>query len=186
RKNEPGWGSNIHPVWVETALAMIAFSALCVVVLSVAGPRIAVEPDDGAYHYSIVAITMGDFLTLSSSQINALDAQMGPSGTQVPNQWVNLHDGRYISEKDPGYPYLAAPFEKLGIIRLGPLFFGALACVGLFLGARRWIGRFGGPAAVGLYCSSGAALLFAWRIYMPTFTEASLVAAGTGILLWAV
>jgi hypothetical protein len=39
---------------------------------------------------------------------------------------------------------------------------------------------------VGLFCSSGAALLFAWRDYMPTFTDASLIAAGTGALLWAV
>jgi hypothetical protein len=38
---------------------------------------------------------------------------------------------------------------------------------------------------VGLYCSSGAALLFAWRDYMPTFTDASLIAAGSGTLLWA-
>jgi hypothetical protein len=37
---------------------------------------------------------------------------------------------------------------------------------------------------VGLYCSSGAALAFAWRDYMPTFTDASLVAAGFGLLLW--
>jgi hypothetical protein len=37
-----------------------------------------------------------------------------------------------------------------------------------------------------LFCSSGAALLFAWRDYMPAFTEASLIAAGTGALLWAV
>jgi hypothetical protein len=37
---------------------------------------------------------------------------------------------------------------------------------------------------VGLYCSSGAALLFAWRDYMPTFTDASLIAAGSGTLLW--
>jgi hypothetical protein len=57
--------------------------------------------------------------------------------------------------------------------------------VGLFVGGRRWLGRWGGPAAVGLYCSSGAALAFAWRDYMPTFTDASLVAAGTGLLLWA-
>jgi hypothetical protein len=39
---------------------------------------------------------------------------------------------------------------------------------------------------VGLFCSSGAALLFAWRDYMPTFTDASLIAAGTGAVLWAV
>jgi hypothetical protein len=37
-----------------------------------------------------------------------------------------------------------------------------------------------------LYCSSGAALAFAWRDHMPTFTDASLIAAGTGLLLWTV
>jgi hypothetical protein len=66
------------------------------------------------------------------------------------------------------------------------LFYGALGCLGRFLGGRRWLGRFGGAAAVGLFCSSGAALLFAWRDYMPTFTDASLIAEGTGVLLWAV
>ena len=86
----------------------------------------------------------------------------------------------------PGYPFLAAPFQALGIIRSAPLFYGALACLGLFIGGRRWLGRFGGPAAVGLYSSSGAAFAFAWRDYMPTFTDASLIAAGFGLLLWAV
>jgi hypothetical protein len=97
-----------------------------------------------------------------------------------------MADGRYISEKDPGYPFFAAPFQALGIIRWAPLFFGGLACAGLFVGARRWLGRFGGSAAVGPYCSSGAALLFAWREYMSTFTDASQVAAGCGLMLWAV
>jgi len=69
---------------------------------------------------------------------------------------------------------------------LAPLFYGALGCLGLFFGARRWLGRYGGAAAVGLFCSSGAALLLAWCDYMPTFTGASLIAAGTGALLWAV
>ena len=55
----------------------------------------------------------------------------------------------------------------------------------MFIGARRWLGRFGGLAAVGLYCSSGAALAFAWRDYMNTFTDASLIAAGSGLLLWS-
>src|SRR5947209_4021303 len=178
-------GRGIRLVWVETTLAVVAFAALCVVVFSVPGPRIAVEPDDGAYHHSIVAITMGDFLTLSDAQLDALDARMAPSGTRVPNQWIQLPNGRYISEKNPGYPYLAAPFQALGIIRWAPLFYGALACLGLFFGARRWLGRFGGLAAVGLFCSSGAALVFAWRDYMPTFTDAALIAAGSGTLLWA-
>src|SRR5581483_5809060 len=118
-------------------------------------------------------------------QLTEVETKLHDHGIgDIPNQWIELPDGRYISEKDPGYPYLAAPFEALGGIRLAPLFFGALACLGLFAGARRWLGGFGGPLAVGLYCSSGAALAFAWRDYMPTFTDASLVAAGTGALLW--
>jgi hypothetical protein len=168
---------------VEAVLAAFVFAALSVVVLRVA-PSIA-EPDDGAYHNSIVGITMGDFLTLSRAQIDTLDRKLGNAPGQVPNQWIELSNGRYISEKDPGYPFLAAPFQALGLIRWAPLFFGALACLGLFIGARRWLGRFGGPAAVGLYCSSGAAIVFAWRDYMPTFTDASLIATGSGILLWA-
>src|SRR5271166_2867740 len=177
-----GTGRGIRLVWVEAMLAVAAFAALCAVVLSVA-PQLGVEPDDGAYRASIVAMTEGQFLTLSSAQANALAAKLG-DGPGPPSQWVELSGGRYISEKDPGYPFLAAPFQALGIIRWAPLFYGALACLGLFIGARRWLGRLGGPAAVGLYCSSGAALLFAWRDYMPTFTDASLIAAGTGILLW--
>jgi hypothetical protein len=174
----------IRPAWVEAALALAAFAVLCAVVLSVA-PQ-AAEPDDGAYHASIVAMTEGHFLTLSTAQAETLAGKLRDNPAAPPNQWVQLSDGRWMSEKDPGYPFLAAPFEKLGIIRLAPLFYGLLACLGLFVGARRWLGRCGGPAAVGLYCSSGAALAFAWRDYMPTFTDASLIAAGTGAVLWAV
>jgi hypothetical protein len=174
-----------HPrlVWAEAALAVAAFAALCVVVLSVA-PQSA-EPDDGAYRASIVAMTEGHFLTLSIGQAETLARKLGDNPAAPPNQWVELSGGRYMSEKDPGYPFLAAPFQALGIIRWAPLFYGALACLGLFVGARRWLGRFGGLAAAGLYCSSGAALAFAWRDYMPTFTDASLVAAGSGLLLYA-
>ena len=169
---------------MEAALAIAALAALCAAVLSVA-PQ-AAEPDDGAYHASIVAMTEGHFLTLSTAQAETLAGKLRDNPAAPPNQWVEVTNGRWISEKDPGYPFLAAPFEKLGIIRLAPLFYGALACLGLFFGARRWLGRFGGPAAVGLYCSSGAALAFAWRDYMPTFTDASLIAAGSGALLWSV
>jgi len=168
---------------------------LCIAVLA-AAPQL-VEPDDYAYRASIVALTDGHPLTLSTAQVTALAAQLnhaagpggavsaspGPLGSIV--QWVQLPGGRWISEKDPGYPFLAAPFQFLGIIRVAPLFYGALGCLGLFFGARRWLGRYGGTVAVGLFCSSGAALLFAWRDYMPTFTDASLIAAGTGALLWA-
>jgi hypothetical protein len=163
-------------------LAVAAFSAMCCAVL-VVGPQ-AAEPDDGAYHASIVGITDGHWLTFSLPQAERLAASLHDNSAAPPGQWVELPDGRYISEKDPGYPFFAAPFQELGIIRWAPLFLGALACVGLFAGARRWLGSFGGFAAVGLYCSSGAAVSFAWRDYMPTFTDASLVAAGTGALLW--
>jgi hypothetical protein len=176
-----------RPLRAEILLALAAFAVLCVAVLS-AAPRL-VEPDDSAYRASITALTDGDPLTLSTAQATALAAQLanggGPETTDLITQWVQLPDGRWISEKDPGYPFLAAPFQALGIIRLAPLFYGALGCLALFVGARRWIGRYGGAAAVGLFCSSGAALLFAWRDYMPTFTDASLIAAGTGTLLWA-
>jgi hypothetical protein len=177
-------GRRVRLGCVEAVLAAVAFAALCLVVLSVA-PQTA-EPDDGAYRASIVAMTDGHFLTLSTAQAEALARKLGDNPAAPPNQWVEVADGHYFSEKDPGYPFLAAPFEALGIIRWAPLFYGAVACFGLFIGARRWIGRCGGAAAVGLYCSSGAALAFAWRDYMPTFTDASLVAAGSGTLLWAV
>jgi hypothetical protein len=177
----------------EVCLAVAAFAVLCGLVLR-ASPYLP-EPDDYAYRASIVAMTDGHFFTLAGAQAHALAVQLspvighnrlspGPGGG--PIQWVQLPDGRWVSEKDPGYPYLAVAFQALGLIRLAPLFYGALGCLGLYFGGRRWLGRFGGAAAVGLYCSSGAAILFAWRDYMPTFTEASLIAAGTGALLWAV
>jgi hypothetical protein len=170
----------------EVFAALAAFAVLCIVVL-ISASRL-VEPDDYAYRASIIAITQGHFLTLSTAQVDRLAAQLpGPvPGAPGVLQWAQLPGGRWISEKDPGYPFLAAPFQAAGIIRLAPLFYGALGCLGLFFGARRWLGRYGGPAAVALFCSSGAALLFAWRDYMPTFTDASLIAAGTGALLWAV
>jgi hypothetical protein len=186
---------------VAAGAALAFFALLCVMALSVA-PRL-VEPDNYAYRASIVAMTEGHFLTLSTAQADALAAQLpgpggvrlaagrggdgtAPGGPGVIPQWVQLADGRWISEKDPGYPFLAAPFQALGVIRLAPLFYAALGCLGVYAGARRWLGRWGGPAAVGLFCSSGAAMMFTWRDYMPTFTDASLIAAGTGALLWAV
>ena len=169
---------------VELTLAVAAFAALSVVILGIA-PQSA-EPDDGAYRASIVAMTEGHFLSLSLRQAETLAAQLHDNPTAPPSQWVQLTNGRYISEKDPGYPFLAAPFQALGIVRAAPLFYGALACLGLFVGARRWLGRCGGAATVGLFSSSGAAMAFAWRDLMPTFTDASLVAAGLGALIWTV
>lgn len=182
-------------LWPVAALG--AYAVLCIAVLAVAAQRM--EPDDSAYRGSIVAMTQGHFLTLSTAQVHALAARVdfwavgtaieGPPGSRgsllIP-QWVRLPGGRWISEKNPGYPFLAAPFQALGIIRLAPLFYGALGCLGLFAGARRWLGGRGGAAAVALFCSSGAAMFFAWDDYMAAFTDASLIAAGTGALLWAV
>jgi hypothetical protein len=180
----------------EALFAVAAFAVLCVLVLRT--PTFMPEPDDHAYQGSVVALADGYPLTLSTAQMNTLAAHLpapvppGAGGGPVPFgarpagivQWVRLADGRWISEKDPGYPFLAVVFQLLGIIRWAPLFYAALACLGLYAGARRWLGRFGGAVAAGLYCSSGAALLFAWRDYMPTFIDASLAAAGTGALLW--
>jgi hypothetical protein len=178
----------------EILIAVAAFAVLCVVALTVRTRFLF--PDAVAYQASIIAMTQGHFLTLSSSQLHAVLEQMAsydrpPTPVSIRyitgyGQWVSLPGGRFISQKDPGYPFLAAPFQALGIIRLAPLFYGALGCLGLFAGARRWLGRFGGAAAVGLFCSSGAALVFAYSEYMPTFTDASLIAAGAGALLWAV
>src|SRR5690242_6002139 len=125
----------IRLAWVEAAIATAALAALSVAVLSVA-PQ-AAEPDDGAYHASIVAITEGHFLTLSTAQAEALAGKLRDNPAAPPNQWLEVTDGRWISDKDPGYPFLAAPFATLDIIRQAPLFYGALACLGLFFGARR-------------------------------------------------
>ena len=183
--------------WVRAEIiwAVVAFAVLCLAVL-IFKPQL-VEPDDFAYQASIVGITEGHWLTLSTAQASALAGhvlnaanqggnvtRVGPPGQSGPIQWVQLANGRWISEKDPGYPFLAAPFQSLGLIRLTSLFYAALGCLGLYAGARRWLGRWGGTAAVALFCSSGAAMLFAWRDYMPTFTETALIAAGTGALLW--
>ncbi len=176
--------------WAEVAVALICFAVLTGAALtrSVA----LLEPDDYAYRASIVALTEGHVL-LSDAQYQDLagrlareDAAGGLSGSRGIAQWTQLDDGRWVSEKNPGYPFLVAPFALLGLERVAPLFYGALGCVALFFGGRRWLGAWGGAFAVGLFCSSGAALTFAWRTWMPTFTGAALVAAGAGALLWAV
>ena len=167
----------------EVLVAVVAFAALCVAVLVRSAQLL--EPDDYAYRASIVALTQGHFLSLTNVEYQALLKQLSGGGGMGISQWVHTAGGSWISEKNPGYPFLAAPFQALGILRVAPLFYGALGCLGLFVGARRWLGRWGGTWAVVLFCSSGAALAFAWRATMPTFTDASLIAAGSGALLWA-
>jgi hypothetical protein len=162
-------------------VGVLAFIALCIAVLTRSVQLL--EPDDFAYRASIIALTQGH-LFLNDAQYQTLLAQLSGSDGPGIAQWVQTATGTWISEKNPGYPFLAAPFQAIGLLRLAPLFYGGLGCVGLYAGARRWLGRWGGTWAVLLFCSSGAALVFAWRATMPTFTDASLVAAGTGMLLW--
>ena len=166
---------------VPGVLAATAFLAMSVAVL-LRAPAL-LEPDDYAYRASIVALTQGH-LTLTPSEYAALLARLSDGNGPGIAQWVRTAAGTWVSEKNPGYPFLAAPFQAVGLLRLAPLFYGALGCLGLFVGARRWLGRWGGTYAVVLFCSSGAALTFAWRATMPTFTDASLIAAGAGALVW--
>jgi hypothetical protein len=161
----------------EALVATAAFTAFCVLVL--VRRSALLEPDDYAYRASIVALAHGEIL-LTNAQYLALGHQL-TGGIQ---QWHHLASGRWISEKNPGYPFFAVLFYLAGALRLAPLFYGALACFGLYAGASAWLGRRAGAYAVWLYCFSGAALTFAWRATMPSFTDASLIAAGAGALLW--
>lgn len=165
-------------IFREAGVAIAGFIAMCLVIVLKA-PQL-LEPDDYAYRASIVALSQGHVL-LTNAQYLALKTQLAASGGI--SQWVHLANGKWISEKNPGYPFFAVVFQWFHALRGAPLFYGAFACGGLFYGARRWLGRWGGTFAVLLYCSSGAALTFAWRSTMPTFIDASFIAAGAGILL---
>lgn len=157
-------------------MAVGAFLFLCLAVLTKSTSML--EPDDFAYRASIVALSQGH-LVLTNAQYLALSHQLGSI-----LQWDHLANGHWFSEKNPGYPFFAVPFYMAHVLRVAPLFYGALASVALFLGARRWLGAWGGTWAAGLFCTSGAAMSFAWRATMPTFTDASFVAIGAGLLLW--
>jgi hypothetical protein len=164
----------------EAAVAIGFFAAMCVAVL-VKAPQL-LEPDDYAYRASIVALSQGHLL-LTNAQYLTLRAQLNANDGGGIYQWAHLASGNWISQKNPGYPFFAVLFQWLHALRAAPLFYGALACGGLFYGARQWLGRWGGTFAVAAYCWSGAALNFAWRPTMPTFTDASLIAGAAGLLL---
>jgi hypothetical protein len=81
---------------------------------------------DYAYQASIVALTDGHPLTLSTAQVTALANQLaqsaGPNRRIGPGslggsiaQWVQLPNGRWISEKDPG----VWSFTDMRAFRLG-------------------------------------------------------------------
>ena len=82
----PAAGRGMRAALLEAALAVAAFAALCIVVLSVAAQT--AEPDDGAYRASIVAMTEGHFLTLSTAQAETLARKLGDNPAAPPNQWV--------------------------------------------------------------------------------------------------
>lgn len=178
--------------WVPMVIAVAFYVAFAVVVLT--RPERMIEPDPYAYRASIVALGEGN-VTLTQEQYDALDERLRQTelGGGIA-QWVRRDDGTWVSEKNPGYPFLAVAFDSIGAIRLAPLFYGALAGVGLWLGGRRWAGRrrpdqrleWGGTFAVGAYFSCALAMVMAWRSTMPTFTDASLVACGLGLLVWSV
>lgn len=172
--------SDRRSLTTEVALAAAVFLAMCLVVLT-RSPQL-LEPDDYAYRASIIALSQGHLL-LTNAQYLALKSQLSVHGAPGIEQWVHLRSGRWISQKNPGYPFFAVVFQWLHALRAAPLFFGAFACAGLFYGARAWLGRWGGVYCVTLYCFSGGALLFAWRATMPTFTDASLIGGATGLLL---
>jgi hypothetical protein len=165
----------------EPIVALVGFVAFAVVVLLRASSML--EPDDYAYRASIVALSHGQIL-LTNAQYLALQHQLASTGGQGIMQWHHMASGKWISEKNPGYPFFAVIFYMIGLLRLAPIFYGALACIGLYVGAKAWLGRWAGAFVVWIYCFSGASLVFAWRATMPTFTDASLIAAGFGALLW--
>jgi len=173
--------------WLLNAPALVAlglFTVMAIVAL-VTGSKL-LEPDDYAYRASIEALRSGH-IWLTNAQYTAMLKHFasldGGHGMGIA-QWIHQANGHWISEKNPGYPFFAVPFSWLGILKVTPIFYGGLASIALYLGGRRWLGRWGGTATVGLFCSSGAAMVFAWRSAMPTFTDASMVAAGCGLLLW--
>src|SRR5690606_39196919 len=100
-------------------------------VLTLAYPDKLREPDPYAYRAAIEAIEQGD-LTVTAAEYAALDARLRADGDGWDRasmgiaQWVQTADGVWASEKNPGYPFLAVPFDLVGLVRLAPLVYGAL------------------------------------------------------------
>lgn len=164
-------------LYLEIGVAVAVFIAFCVVVLLKA--TIMAEPDDYAYRGAIASLAHGH-LELTTAQYKALASQLG--GIQ---QWTKLPNGMWMSEKNPGYPFYGVIFYRLHAMSFAPLVAGALASTSLFIAARTWAGRWAGTYAVTFFLASGMAMAFATRSYMPTFTDASFIAAGAGAILWA-
>jgi hypothetical protein len=95
----------IRLVFAEAAPAAVAFAALCAVVLSVA-PQPA-EPDDHAYRASIVAMSQGHLLSLSSTQAHALATDLGDVRFYVPAIGAISLLGAWLVTRIPGRAWLA-------------------------------------------------------------------------------
>lgn len=117
------------------------------------------QPDPYAYRASIAALLDGR-LALDAAQYRQLSADLSKvddgwnSGIGIL-QWTQTPAGGWVSEKNPGYLFLVAPFAALGLTRLAPILFFLIGCAGLWLAGRRWLGDWGGAFAVVLFCSSG-------------------------------
>ena len=98
----------------EVALAAAVFVAMCLVIL-LRSPQL-LEPDDYAYRASIIALSQGHLL-LTNAQYFALKAQLSAHGGPGIEQWVHLRSGRWISQKNPGYPFFAVVFQWLHALR---------------------------------------------------------------------
>ena len=179
-------GSRWRPSW-PLAIALASIVLACAVALA---PHYKLrQPDPYAYRASVAALLDGR-VTLDAVQCRRLSAELSKvddgwnSGIGIV-QWTQTPAGSWVSEKNPGYSFLVAPFAAAGLTRLAPILFFLIGCAGLWLAGRRWLGAWGGAFTVALFCSSGTLLTMLQEAYMPTATEASLLAGGAGLVLWA-
>jgi hypothetical protein len=166
----------------ETLATITAWALFCVT-LSTKTP-ILFEADDYAYRASIIALKNG-LIVLSQTQYTHLNSLLKGRGVVGIYQWTHLTNGNWISQKNPGFPFLAEPFYLIGNLRLLPAFYALLAVLGIFLGARKWLGSGGGFVASVCFLFTGASLTYGYRVTMPTFTEACLIGCGLGLLIWS-
>jgi len=160
------------------AIALASIALVCALAL-VPGYKLR-QPDPYAYRASVAALLDGR-VVLDAARYRQLAAELSKtadgwnSGIGIV-QWTQTPAGAWVSEKNPGYPFLVAPLAAVGLTRLAPILFFLIGCAGLWLAGSRWLGAWGGAFAVALFCSSGALVTMLHEAYMPSATEASLLA----------
>ena len=178
--------SRRRPSW-PLALALASMVLACAIALA---PHYKLrQPDPYAYRASVAALLDGR-VTLDVTQYRQLAAELSRADDGWNSeigivQWTKTPAGDFVSEKNPGYPFLVAPFAALALTRLAPVIFFFIGCAGLWMAGRRWLGAWGGAFAVALFCSSGTLVTMLHQAYMPTATEACLLAGAAGLILWA-